>query len=168
MWLLLLETWIQHERLRELVYADVIYLMASSPGQLQALIGALSSYCAVLHMEISVPRTKVMVASPAPAPAVAFSCNGNLFATSRYLGRHFHQLNVVHLISPIKSKAGGSRAAVQQRYFLLQCGESVNLHLNLLQAVLVPVLQYGCQVCSMHSSCVAAANHARLDLQTLV
>jgi len=36
-------------------------LMASSPEHLQALIDALSSYCAILHMEISVPKTKVMV-----------------------------------------------------------------------------------------------------------
>ncbi|KAA6423862.1 MAG: hypothetical protein FRX49_06432 [Trebouxia sp. A1-2] len=49
---------IQHMRLRELVYADDICLMASSPEHLQALIDALSSYCALLHMEISVPKTK--------------------------------------------------------------------------------------------------------------
>ena len=63
---------IQHMRLRELVYADDICLMASSPEHLQALIDALSSYCAVLHMEISVPKTKVLIVSPVPVPAVAF------------------------------------------------------------------------------------------------
>ena len=36
-------------------------LMASSPEQLQALIDALSSYCAMLHMEISVPKTKITI-----------------------------------------------------------------------------------------------------------
>ncbi|DBA75844.1 TPA: hypothetical protein ACH3X1_010246 [Trebouxia sp. C0004] len=41
------------------------------------------------------------------------------------------------------------------------------LHLRLLQAVLVPALQYGCQVWGMHSPRVAAANRARLDLQRL-
>ena len=69
---------IQHMRLRELVYADDICLVASSPEQLQALIDALSSYCAMLHMEISVPKTKVMVVSRVPLSAAAFSCNGNL------------------------------------------------------------------------------------------
>ena len=43
--------------------------MASSPEQLQALIDALSSYCAMLHMEISVPKTKVMIVSPVPVSA---------------------------------------------------------------------------------------------------
>ena len=73
---------------------------------------------------------------------------------------------VVHLISPIKSKAGSSWAAVQRRHSTLQCGKTVNMQLHL-QAVLVPVLQYGCQVWGMHSPRVAAANHVHLDLQRL-
>ena len=85
---------IQHMRLRELVYADDICLVASSPEQLQALIDALSSYCAMLHMEISVPKTKVMVFSRVPLSAAAFSCNGNLVeqvSSFKYLGLHFHE-----------------------------------------------------------------------------
>ncbi|DBA78899.1 TPA: hypothetical protein ACH3X1_008781 [Trebouxia sp. C0004] len=49
----------------------------------------------------------------------------------------------------------------------IQCGKTIKLHLHLLQAVLVPVLQYGCQGWGMHSPRVAAANRARLDLQRL-
>ncbi|DBA91826.1 TPA: hypothetical protein ACH3X1_015963 [Trebouxia sp. C0004] len=78
---------IRHLRLRELVYADDICLMASSPEHLQALIDALSSYCAILHMEISILKTKVMVVSPVPAPAVAFSCNGNPVEQDIFLAR---------------------------------------------------------------------------------
>ena len=37
----------------------------------------------------------------------------------------------------------------------------------MLQAILVPVLQYGCQVWGMHKLRVAAAKHARLDVQRL-
>ena len=84
---------IRQMRLRELVCADDICLMASSPEQLQALIHALSSYCATLHMEVSVPKTKVMVVSPVPAPAVAFLCNSSpieQLATFKYLGLHFN------------------------------------------------------------------------------
>ena len=162
---------IQHMRLRELVYADDICLVASSPEQLQALIDALSSYCAMLHMEISVPKTKVMVVSRVPLSAAAFSCNGNLVeqvSSFKYLGLHFHESGaLVHLINPVKSKAGGSWAAVQRRHSLLQCGKTVHLQLHLLQAVLVPVLQYGCQIWGMHSPRVAAVNYARSDLQRL-
>ena len=94
----------QRLRLRELVYADDICLMASSPEHLQALIDALSSYCAVLHMEISVLKTKVMIVSHVPAPAVAFSCNDNPIeqvTSFKYLGLHFHQTGAVaHLVTP--------------------------------------------------------------------
>ncbi|DBA97433.1 TPA: hypothetical protein ACH3X1_015152 [Trebouxia sp. C0004] len=147
----------------------MIWLCNNSPEHLQALIDGSSSYCAILQMEISVP--KIMVVSPVLAPAVAFSCNDNPIeqvTTFKYLGLHFHQSGpVVHLISPIKSKAGGSWAAVQGRRSLLQCSKTIKLQLHLLQAVLVPVLQYGCQVWGMHSPRVAAANRARLDLQRM-
>ena len=52
-------------------------------------------------------------------------------------------------------------------YSLLQCGNTISLHLRLLQAILVPVLQYGCQIWGMHSPRVAAANDARAALQCL-
>jgi len=122
-----------------------------------------------MHMEIDVPKTKVMVVSVVPAPAMVFSCNGNAVkqvATFKYLGLHFHQSGaVVHLIDPIKS--GGSWAAVQRRHSLLQCGKSVNLQLHLKKAVLVHVIQFGCQMWGMHSPRVAAADHARLALHCL-
>ena len=86
----------------------------------------------------------------------------------KYLGLHFHQSgSIAHLVTPIKSKAGGSWAAVQRRHSLLQCGNTINLHLHLLQAILVPVLQYGCQIWGMHSPRVAAADDARAALQRL-
>ena len=158
-------------RLRELVYADDICLLASSPEQLQALIDALAAYCATLQMEISVPKTKVMVMSAMPAPAVGFTCNGNpveQVATFKYHGLHFHQSgSIAHLVTPIRARAGGSWAVVQRRHSLLQCGNTVNLHLHLLQAILVPALQYGCQIWGMHSPHAAVANNARAALQRL-
>ena len=58
------------------------------------------------------PKTKVMIVSAEPAPIVAFTCNGNPIeqvATFKYLGLHFHQSgSIVPLVTPIKSKAGGS------------------------------------------------------------
>ena len=142
-------------RLRELVCADDICLLASSPEQVQALIDALAAYCTTLQMEISVPKTKVMVVSAVPAPVVTFTCNGHpveQVATFKYLGLHFHQSgSVAHLVMPIRSKAGGSWAAVQRRHSLLQCGNTISLHLHLLQAILLPVLRCGCQIWGMHS-----------------
>ena len=122
-------------------------------------------------MGISVPKTKVMVVSTVPAPVVTFTCNGNpveQVATFKHMGVHFHQSgSIAHLVMPIKLKAGGSWAAVQWHHSLLQCGNTINLHLHLLQAILVPVLQYGCQIWGMHSPRVAAANDARAAFQRL-
>ena len=42
-----------------------------------------------------------------------------------------------------------------------------NLHLHLLQAILVPALQYGCQIWGMHSPRAAVANDAYAALQRL-
>ena len=114
-----------------------------------------------------------MIVLAVPAPVVPFTCNGNpveQVATFKYLGLHFHQSgSIAPLVTPIKSRAGGSWAAVQRRHSLLQCGNTINLHLHLLQAILVPVLQYGCQIWGMHtiSPRVAAANDARVALQCL-
>ena len=100
-------------RLREVVYicADDICLLASLLEQLQALIDALAAYCATLQMEISVPKTKVMVVSAVPALVVTFTCNGHLaeqVATFKYLGVYFHQpRSIAHLVTPSRSKAGG-------------------------------------------------------------
>ena len=57
---------------------------------------ALAAFCATQQMEISVPKTKVMVVSAVSLPAVNFTCNGNLLnrgeqvATFKYLGLHFY------------------------------------------------------------------------------
>ena len=51
--------------------------------------------------------------------------------------------------------------------WLFNCMLASHFPEHLLQAVWVPVLQYGCQVWGMHSPRVAAANCARSDLQRL-
>ena len=67
-----------HIKLTDLVYADDICLMASSPEDLQALIDAMAVCCATL---INVAKTKVMVVckpsvrSPSSIASV-FTCNG--------------------------------------------------------------------------------------------
>ena len=110
------------------------------------------------------PKTKIMVVSAVPAPLVIFTCNGNpveQVATFKYLGLYFHQSSsIAHLVTVIKSKAGGAWAVVQRRHSLLQCGNTINLHLHLQATVWVSDL-------SMHSPRVAAANGARAALQRL-
>ena len=109
---------IRHLRLTDLVYADDICLMASSPEHLHALIDALAIYCVTLHMEINVAKTKVMVVSkpsgrvPPPVAAV-FTCSGLAVEhvdTFKYSGLHFHTSGgISRLIAPLK--ASGTAAA---------------------------------------------------------
>ena len=122
--------------------------------------------------EISVPKTKVVAVSA--VPAVAFTCNGNpveqVHCHLKYLGLHFHQSGyIAHLVTPIRARAGGFWAAVQRRHSLLQCGNTVNLHLHWLQAILVPASQflYGCQIWGLRSPRAAVAIDAHAALQRL-
>ncbi len=73
---------------------------------------------------------------------------------------------ISHIITPLKAKAAGSWAVVQQRHSQLQCGNAVNLKPFLLQSILVPSLHYGCELWGMHSPS-GAANRARTALQSL-
>ena len=157
------------------MYAEDICLLAGSPQHLQALIDALVAYCATLHMEISVAKTKVMVMSRSLTrspvlEAAVFTCNGLLVEqvdTFKYLGLHFHSSGgISHLITPLKAKAAGSWAVVQQRHSQLQCGNTVNLKLFLLQGILAPSLHYGCELWGMHTP-RGAAQQARVALQSI-
>lgn len=162
---------LQSLRLTDLVYADDICLMASSPAHLQALLDALAAFCHTLHMEVSVAKTKVMVVAAGATSPVVFTCNGQAIEqvqSFRYLGLHFHSSgSISHLISPMKAKAAGSWAVVQRRHSQLQCGATVNLKLQLLQSILVPSIHYGCELWGMHSPGVSLANKARAGLEQM-
>ncbi len=104
-------------------------------------------------MEISVAKTKVMVVSRSltgspSLEAAVFTCNGLLVEqvdTFKYSGLHFHSSmisgGIAHLITPLKVRAAGSWAVVQQRHSQLQCGNTVNLKVFLLQSILAPSLR---------------------------
>ena len=114
--------------------------------------------------------SKSLARSPTPA-AIVFTCNGlpvERVDTFKYLGLHFHasEGDISHIITPLKAKAAGSWAVVQQRHSQLQCGKAVNLKFLLLQSILVPSLHYGCESWGMHSPS-GAANRARTALQSL-
>ncbi len=101
-------------------------------------------------MVVSNPSARL----PIPV-AIVSTCNDlplERVDTFRYLGLHFHASgNASHLITPPKAKAAGSWAVVQQRHSQLQCGNTVNLKLFLLQSISVPSLHYGCDLWGMHS-----------------
>ncbi|DBA95762.1 TPA: hypothetical protein ACH3X1_001316 [Trebouxia sp. C0004] len=128
-------------------------------------------------MEISVAKTKVMVVSTSltrsPSPeAVVFTWNGLVVEqvdTFRYPGLHFHTSGgISHLITPLKAKAAGSWAVVQQRHSQLQCGSTVNLKLFLLQSILLPSLHYGCELWGMHTPMARHKRHKLLYSPSMI
>ena len=98
---------LRNMHLRELVYADDICLLATWPGDLQALIDALAAYIGMLHIEISAAKTQVMALFASGVPASSFTCNGHSIEQARtfkYLGLHFHDSgDIAHLIQPIRN-----------------------------------------------------------------
>ena len=149
-------------------FADDICLLATWPEDLQALVKVLAACSGMLHMEIRAVKSKVMPLFVRGMPASRFTCNGisKQVGTFRYLGLHFYDSeDIAHLIDPIGNKAAGSWAAVQRRHSLLQCGSTTNIHLQLLQSILVPALLYGTEVWGMHSPGAGAAGQTRLALQ---
>ena len=66
----------------------------------------------------------------------------------------------------MKAKAARSWGLVQQRHSQLQCGNTVNLMLSLLQSILVPALHYGCEIWGMHTP-TGEAKAARAALQSI-
>ncbi|KAL3144032.1 hypothetical protein ABBQ32_003836 [Trebouxia sp. C0010 RCD-2024] len=142
--------------------------MASSPAHLQALIDALGDFSDMLYMEISVAKTRVMVVSKS---SIVFTCNSQpteQVQTFKYLGLHFHASgDISHLINPLRAKAAGSWAVVQRMHSQLQCGNMVNLKLQLLQSIWTPSIHFGCELWGMHRSTVALANKSRTDLQRI-
>ncbi len=78
-----------------------------------------------MHKKKKKKKKVVMVVSKSSArsptlAAVAFTCDGlpvGRVDTFKYLGLHFHASgDISHLITPLKAKAAGSWAVVQQRH----------------------------------------------------
>ena len=114
-----------------------------------------------------VAKTKTMVVSSRTLPSVTFCAMSSSLKRWGLLSSwgfsSMHQ--ATSLISSLKAKATGSWAVVQRRHSQLQCGNTVNLQLQLLQSILVPSMHYGCELWGMHSPQAALANKARADLE---
>ena len=110
----------------------------------------------------------VIVVSPVLASAVPVLRNNKSFeqvTTFKYLSPHLHQSGACTLDQPIQANIWLFLGCCSTAAFFVTMWQDCQL--ALIFAVLVPVLQYGCQVWGMHSPHVAAAKHARLNLQRL-
>lgn len=78
-------------RLSKSVIAFDTCIMAFGPEQTQALIDEVVSYCAILQMEISVPKTRVIILSAVPRQLTSTCCSSPVeqVTTCKYLGALF-------------------------------------------------------------------------------
>ena len=159
----------QDLRLSGMEYADDCFLLASTAAHLQALIDAMASYCAGLHMQVSIEKTKVMIVGSDRSEN--FTCNSQPLeqvTSFKYLGLHFHQSgHISHLVTPIIDKVKAAWAIVQQKHAHLQCGDTVSLMFRLLQSILIPTFHHGCEICGMHSHTDSRVKGARHQLESL-
>lgn len=125
----------------DLVYADGMCIMAGSPQYLQFLIDALVNYCARLHMEISVAKTKMMVVSNSSAGhllyqlillfSLALAFLWGVLTLSNTLVCTFMHQGIYLTLSPL-SRQRQLALGVWYSRGILQCGSPVSLEVFVL------------------------------------
>ncbi len=128
-----------HLKLVDLVYADGMCIMAGSPQHLQFLIDALVNYCARLHMEISVAKTKMVVVSNPSAGhllyrqlfSLAMAFLWGVLTLSNTLVCTFMHQGIYLTLSPL-SRQRQLALGVWYSRGILQCGSTVNLEVFVL------------------------------------
>jgi hypothetical protein len=134
-----------------LLYADDIVLLASSAKDLQRQMNALSAFCSESHMCINVQKTKVLMFNGGRHPranVVVDGCPVECVSSFRYLGLTVHRCKGF----------GTAPAAVASAAMQAACGlmgrvrdREVNqiwLRVSLFSSLVMPVMQYGCEVWS--------------------
>ncbi len=137
-----------------LLYADDLLLVSVSAAGLQAQLGVLERYCERWGMTVNVEKTKVVV-FPASSrsregQAPRFTYQGERLATApsfRYLGVEVHRQQVFGPVACAELGRAGLRALHAMRRKLSQIGtSSFWLQRRLFQALVLPVVSYGCEV----------------------
>ena len=137
----------------DLAYADDFALVSATPDGLQRTIDAVAAFCQLTTMEISVEKTKVLVArGGVAAPAVAWTCLGaplQQVQRYKYLGLEFDAAHGFQQALPIlKQRMWAGWATIKRQYGQLRCGASVWLHQRLYEACVLPSASYGCELWS--------------------
>ena len=131
-------------------YADDTALAASSAHSLQHLIDVVSSFCTLMGMIVSVPKTKVLVFNIRYPGPYQWLCNGQqleVVSAFKYLGLTFHAEHGLQPTFPaLKQKMFASWALLKRQYGRLQCLSSVGLMFRLCTSVVQSTACYGSEV----------------------
>jgi hypothetical protein len=141
-------------RVPPLLYADDLLLVSVTAAGLQAQLGVLERYCERWGLTVNVEKTKVVVfpasSRVAARPAPRLTYRGERLATApsfRYLGVEVHQLHAFGPFACAELGRAGLRALHAMRRKLSHIGTSdFGLQRRLFQALVLPVVSYGCEV----------------------
>ena len=144
-------------RVRCLLYADDIALLAHSAAALQQLLTATAQFCEPLGLRVSASKSQVVVFRPPAGRVPAFTwkaldgtqvpCvhHGSYLGVAMHetKGRAFamnHRINLAH----------AATVKCQAAMLHMHCGKSVAIALYLLQYILRPALSYAAEISAIH------------------
>jgi len=141
---------------RLFLYADNLALMSHIPTGLQKQLDVLQAFCCERQLTVNVKKTKVVV----------FKARKSVCQTFQYEGEAIEQLNSFKYLSVELHGTKGMQAEIQRltmlgkkAIFALQCRCAElcifdpALQCQLFDALVKPVLSYGCEVWSDHMAC---------------
>jgi hypothetical protein len=138
---------------RLLLYADDLALMSHTPAGLQKQLDVLQAFCCERQLIVNVKKTKVVVFEAHKSVCQAFQYEGKAIKqlnSFKYLGVELHDTKGMQ--ATIQRLAMSGKKAV----FALQCRCAElrifdpALQCQLFNALIKPVLSYGCEVWSDH------------------
>lgn len=139
-------------KVADLGYADDFVLLAKSPDSLQKLIDAVLDFCALMGLQLSVPKTKVLVFTKAPVAPVQCSCLGvqlELVTEFKYLGIVCTaDTGLLGTFPHLSRKMWAAWALLKRQYGRLQCLSSAGLMFRLYTVCVPPAGSYGCEIWS--------------------
>jgi hypothetical protein len=139
--------------LRALLYADDVVLTSDSAAGLQEMLDRLAEFCRANSMFVNMEKSEVVVyGGGQQRPIAVFSYNGASLPIKSgyvYLGMKFEDGQPTKAaITAAVTRARKAVHAVQSRCHALKV-RSVHLMCHLFDALVMPVLSYGCEVWSV-------------------
>jgi len=138
---------------RLLLYADDLALMSHTPVRLQKQLDVLQAFCCEHQLTMNVKKTKVVVFEARKSVCQAFQYEGEAIEqlnSFKYLGVELHDIKGMQAAIQWLAMLGKKAIFALRRKCAKLCISDPTLQCQLFDALVEPVLSYGCEVCSDH------------------
>jgi len=132
-----------------LLYADDIVMLATSRRALQRQLDALHGFCTAQHMSVNVAKTKVLVFNGGKHPCGELTYAGQTLEvvdSFRYLGVELHRSKGFAVAPAVVRSAATKAVCGLMRQVKDRELSHIGLRVQLFGGVVMPVLQFGCEV----------------------